>query len=62
FGITILDPVNNGGWYVPNGLLLLPPSAFFIIGFLIWGIRAWKTAQVEADEFKIAPNSKAKEA
>ena len=35
FGITILDPVNNGGWYVPNGLLL-PPSAFFIIGFLIW--------------------------
>jgi Na+-transporting NADH:ubiquinone oxidoreductase subunit D len=32
FGITILESVNNGGWYVPNGLLLLPPSAFFIIG------------------------------
>jgi len=53
FGITILDPVNNGGWYVPNGFLLLPPSAFFIIGFLIWGVRTWKKSQVEAREFKI---------
>ena len=53
FGITILDPVNNGGWYVPNGLLLLPPSAFFIIGFLIWGVRSWKKSQVEAREYKI---------
>src|SRR6056300_54458 len=53
FGITILDPVNNGGWYVPNGLLLLPPSAFFIIGFLIWGVRTWKKSQVEAREYKI---------
>ena len=32
FGITVLPTVNNGGWYVPNGMLLLPPSAFFIIG------------------------------
>ncbi len=53
FGITIFDPVNNGGWYVPNGLLLLPPSAFFIIGFLIWGVRSWKKSQVEAREYKI---------
>ena len=53
FGITILDLVNNGGWYVPNGLLLLPPSAFFIIGFLIWGVRTWKKSQVEAREYKI---------
>ena len=53
FGITIFDPVSNGGWYVPNGLLLLPPSAFFIIGFIIWGVRTWKTSQVEAREFKI---------
>jgi len=49
----ILDPVNNVGWYVPNGFLLLPPSAFFIIGFLIWGIRTWKKTQVEAREYKI---------
>ncbi len=53
FGITILQTVNNGGWYVPNGLLLLPPSAFFVIGLLIWGFRSWKPAQVEEREYKI---------
>ncbi|MEM6356692.1 MAG: NADH:ubiquinone reductase (Na(+)-transporting) subunit D [Pseudomonadota bacterium] len=53
FGITILETVNNGGWYVPNGLLLLPPSAFFIIGLIIWAFRSWKTDQVEEREYKI---------
>ena len=53
FGITILETVNNGGWYVPNGMLLLPPSAFFIIGLLIWGFRSWKPEQVEERDFKI---------
>ncbi len=53
FGIVILNPVSDGGWYVPNGLLLPPPSAFFIIGFLIWGLRIWKKSQVEDPEFKI---------
>jgi len=53
FGIIIFNPVSNGGWYIPNGLLLLPPSAFFIIGFLIWGLRVWKKSQIEAPEFKI---------
>ena len=53
FGVTILETVNNGGWYVPNGMLLLPPSAFFIIGLIIWAFRTWKPAQVEAREFKI---------
>tara|TARA_Y100001968_G_scaffold267411_1_gene257352 strand:- start:446 stop:1099 length:654 start_codon:yes stop_codon:yes gene_type:complete len=53
FGVTIFETVNNGGWYIPNGLLLLPPSAFFIIGLLIWAIRAWKPTQVESREFKI---------
>jgi Na+-transporting NADH:ubiquinone oxidoreductase subunit D len=53
FGVTILETVNNGGWYVPNGLLLLPPSAFFVIGLLIWGFRTWKPAQVEEREYKI---------
>ncbi len=52
-GVTILPLVNNGGWYEPNGLLLLPPSAFFIIGLMIWAIRSWKPAQVEKPEFKI---------
>ncbi|CUH54130.1 NADH:ubiquinone reductase (Na(+)-transporting) subunit D [Shimia marina] len=53
FGITIMETVNNGGWYVPNGLLLLPPSAFFVIGLLIWAFRSWKPEQVEAREYKI---------
>jgi Na+-transporting NADH:ubiquinone oxidoreductase subunit D len=42
FGLTILNPVNNGGWYVTNGLMLLAPSAFFLIGFIIWALRTWK--------------------
>ena len=53
FGITIFETVNNGGWYVPNGMLLLPPSAFFIIGLIIWAFRAWKPEQVEEREYKI---------
>ena len=53
FGVMIFEPLSNGGWYVPNGLLLLPPSAFFIIGFIIWGVRKWKKSQVEAREYKI---------
>src|SRR5690606_26174241 len=35
FGYTVMELDRNGGWYNPNGLMLLPPSAFFIIGFLI---------------------------
>ena len=51
-GVEILPLVQNGGWYIPNGMLLLPPSAFFIIGFLIWIIRSWKTEQVEQPDFE----------
>lgn len=57
-GYEILPLVNEGGWYQPNGLLLLPPSAFFIIGLIIWALRSWKTEQVEAVEFKMAPQSR----
>jgi Na+-transporting NADH:ubiquinone oxidoreductase subunit D len=46
--------VNEGGWYIPNGLLLLPPSAFFIIGLAIWGLRTWKPEQVEEADFKMS--------
>jgi Na+-transporting NADH:ubiquinone oxidoreductase subunit D len=53
FGVTIFETVNNGGWYVPNGMLLLPPSAFFIIGLIIWAFRSWKPEQVEEREYKI---------
>jgi Na+-transporting NADH:ubiquinone oxidoreductase subunit D len=49
----VLPLVSDGGWYEANGLMLLPPSAFFVIGLLIWGIRSWKTRQVEHPEFQI---------
>ena len=62
FGVEILPLVTEGGWYNPNGLLLLPPSAFFLIGFLIWAIRAVQTDQVEEPEFKIAKHTSTEEA
>ena len=52
-GYTILPNVADGGWYKPNGLMVLPPSAFFVIGLIIWGVRSWKTAQVEKPDFRI---------
>ena len=58
FGITILQPVTDGGWYIPNGLLLLPPSAFFIIGLFVAVVRIWKPEQVEEAEFVMKPQSK----
>jgi Na+-transporting NADH:ubiquinone oxidoreductase subunit D len=62
FGYEILPTVNNGGWYYSNGMLLLSPSAFFIIGLFIWAIRAWKKDQVEEPEYEIAPNAQYEEA
>lgn len=52
FGYTILHPVNEGGWYVTNGLMLLAPAAFFLIGCFIWAVRAWKTEQIE-EEYEV---------
>jgi Na+-transporting NADH:ubiquinone oxidoreductase subunit D len=57
FGVEILPLVTNGGWYTPMGLMLLPPSAFFVIGLLIWALRAWKTEQVEVTEYKIGSHT-----
>ncbi len=56
-GIEILATVSAGGWYHPAALMLLPPSAFFIIGFLIWGLRTWRREQVEPSEFRILAQS-----
>jgi Na+-transporting NADH:ubiquinone oxidoreductase subunit D len=42
FGFTIMPLTKDGGWYVPNGLMLLAPSALFLIGLLIWALREWK--------------------
>jgi Na+-transporting NADH:ubiquinone oxidoreductase subunit D len=49
FGVRLLPLVSEGGWYVPNGLMVLSPAAFFLIGLLIWALRAWKPAQVEVE-------------
>jgi len=38
-GLTLLKPVTEGGWYTPNGLFLLAPSAFFLIGVIIWAAK-----------------------
>lgn len=50
FGMEILPLVADGGWYQPNGMFLLAPSAFFLIGFMIWAIRIFKPEQIEAKE------------
>ena len=46
-GITILKTVNDGGWYQPMGIMLLAPSAFFLIGFFIWILRTFDPKQIE---------------
>lgn len=49
FGVQVLPLATEGGWYKTNGLMVLSPGAFFIIGLFIWGIRTWKPDQVEED-------------
>lgn len=48
-GYTVLPAVSAGGWYQPNGLMVLAPGAFFLIGFFIWALRFWKPEQVTED-------------
>ena len=60
-GIEILPLVTEGGWYNPNGLLLLPPSAFFLIGLFIWALRSFHKEQVEEPDFKLAKHVPVKE-
>ncbi len=52
FGFSILPTVSEGGWYVPNGLMVLAPAAFILIGCFIWVVRAWKPDQNE-EEFHV---------
>ena len=52
-GVRILPLTSDGGWYEANGMMLLPPSAFFIIGLLIWAVRTWRPKQVEKPEYQI---------
>ena len=50
---TILPTVADGGWFQPLRLMLLAPSAFFIIGFVVWIIRGWRREQVERPLFHV---------
>jgi len=61
-GYEILPKVTDGGWYMANGMMLLAPSAFFIIGLFIWAIRSWKPDQIEEPEYEITPDGHYKEA
>jgi Na+-transporting NADH:ubiquinone oxidoreductase subunit D len=54
-GVPVLPLAADGGWYQPMQLMLLPPSAFFLIGFLVWAVRSWRPAQVEAREWTPPP-------
>jgi len=49
FKFQLVSIASEGGWYVPNGLMVLSPGAFFIIGFFIWALRTWKPEQVEEE-------------
>ena len=58
-GYALVTTRAEGGWFQPLGLMQLAPSAFFIIGFLVWAIRAYWTAQVETPEYSLAPAEEA---
>lgn len=49
FGVQLMPLVTEGGWYAPNGLMVLAPGAFFLIGCFIWALRAWKPEQIETE-------------
>jgi Na+-transporting NADH:ubiquinone oxidoreductase subunit D len=49
FGHVVLPLTKNGGWYEPNGLMLLAPSGLFLIALIIWGLRTWKPELQEKD-------------
>jgi len=46
-GHQLLPLTQEGGWYEPNGLMVLAPGAFFVLGLLVWALRTWKPEQVE---------------
>ena len=52
-GVPVFTPVSEGGWFHPVGIMLIAPGAFFLLGFMVWGLRSWKPAQVEEPEYRI---------
>jgi len=61
FGIGVLPLVADGGWYQPLRLMLLAPSAFIILGLLVWAVRSLRPAQTEAPEFELREQERAAE-
>mgnify|MGYP005991119651 FL=1 len=61
WGYEVLKVSTDGGWYVANGMMLMPPSAFFLIGLFIWVLRVSKKDQIEQPDFKITANSRQSE-
>lgn len=61
WGYEVLQVSTDGGWYVANGMMLMPPSAFFLIGLFIWALRVSKKDQIEQSDFKITANSRPSE-
>ncbi|PVZ69742.1 NADH:ubiquinone reductase (Na(+)-transporting) subunit D [Pelagibaculum spongiae] len=57
FGESIFPLITEGGWYEPNGMMVLAPSAFFLIGFFIWVVRQWDKSQVEQDPVNCAKDA-----
>jgi len=51
FGYEVLPTVDVGGWFTPFNLMLLAPSAFFMLGFLVWAVRSVHAEQAEPPEF-----------
>jgi Na+-transporting NADH:ubiquinone oxidoreductase subunit D len=49
FGFVVLPAATDGGWYVPNGLMLLAPSGLFLLALLVWALRTWKPELQEKD-------------
>ena len=57
FDYEVFRLTSDGGWYMANNLLLLPPSSFIIIGLFIWLIRSIRPKQVEVDDFELSKHS-----
>ena len=53
WGFPVLPLVSEGGWYRPNSLMTLAPSAFFLVALIIWAVRTWKHDQQEQADYRI---------
>ena len=52
-GFVVLPLAEDGGWFTPLSLMLLAPSAFFLLGGLVWAVRSIWPEQAEAPEFPL---------